>query len=366
MKKVVLTSILVVVISVATSIIGAEIYFRIFWNNPYRKATPAEVLLLEKHEAGLNEIVDRSIITQDVTKVKFRTDDRSYIMPSVRYKNPDLTITFLGGSTTECIAVQEELRFPALVSEKLAEHGLRVNCLNLGHSGNNLHDAINLLFNHAVIDSPDVAVVMHACNDIGVLRMYPHYEPDLGEPLNVGTLNEWYVQVASRYSSLLGFIRKNFIGLGEVFKHNRGLDDYHMGKVAAQDKRIEYQNPDNPRKLVFRSHLNTFIDMCRNFGIEPVLMTQPIGSFETRMTPPWLSESLQYQFNEIIREVCAERSCMLIDLENYIYNNVENFNEPMVVFYDRVHVSDNGSKIYADFIASEIYKEFYGLKENQK
>src|SRR5437867_8610086 len=82
----------------------------------------------------------------------------------------DATVAFLGGSTTECVAVQEDLRFPALVSVLLAQQGLKVNTLNAGRSGNALHDALNNLLNHVINDHPDFVVLMHVSNDIGYLR----------------------------------------------------------------------------------------------------------------------------------------------------------------------------------------------------
>lgn len=41
----------------------------------------------------------------------FRTDENGFIMPSRIYDKPDLSIVFLGGSTTECKHVDEKIDF---------------------------------------------------------------------------------------------------------------------------------------------------------------------------------------------------------------------------------------------------------------
>ena len=46
---------------------------------------------------------------------RVRTDSRGFMLPYNRYEKPDLTLVFLGASTTACIYVEEENRFPSLV-----------------------------------------------------------------------------------------------------------------------------------------------------------------------------------------------------------------------------------------------------------
>ena len=48
-----------------------------------------------------------------------RVDRQGFIMPSKVHDRPDLTLAFLGGSTTECIYVDENQRFPYLVGRLL-------------------------------------------------------------------------------------------------------------------------------------------------------------------------------------------------------------------------------------------------------
>ena len=148
---------------------AAELGLRLLWHNPYHYEAPDHLLKIFIHHPNTDYIFSRALLDPKNSQVRLRTDARSYILPSFQYNDPDVTIGFLGGSTTECSAVQEDLRFPALVSHLLAEQGLKVNTLNAGRSANTLHDSLNILLNHMIEDRPDIVVLMHAANDVGIL-----------------------------------------------------------------------------------------------------------------------------------------------------------------------------------------------------
>ena len=175
----------------------AEICLRIAWHNSYAGASPNAIYKLRLQNANRDSVVSRRQIDASVPEVHFRTDDRSYVLPSFQHEKPDATVAFLGGSTTECIAVQEPLRFHAQVSDLLGEKGLKVNTLNGARSGNTLHDSLNILLNHVVLDKPDVVVVMHVTNDIGVLDGDNEYRSRMGQRPSWRDFADWFSQVAS-------------------------------------------------------------------------------------------------------------------------------------------------------------------------
>ena len=51
-----------------------------------------------------------------------RTDKDGFIEPSIIHDDADMEIVFLGGSTTECLYVREENRFPYLTGRRLEDH----------------------------------------------------------------------------------------------------------------------------------------------------------------------------------------------------------------------------------------------------
>ena len=105
-----------------------------------------------------------------------RVDRQGFIMPAKIHDQADLTIAFLGGSTTECTYVDEDNRFPYLVGRLLERRTrLKVNSYNAGRSGNNTLHCINVLLNKVVNLKPDIVVLMDNINDLAILMYEKTY-----------------------------------------------------------------------------------------------------------------------------------------------------------------------------------------------
>ncbi|MBM3517900.1 MAG: SGNH/GDSL hydrolase family protein, partial [Alphaproteobacteria bacterium] len=107
------------------------------------------------------------------------TDVDGFIAPSRVHALADLTIAFLGGSTTETMFVAPENRFPFLVGRLLEQRlGIRVNSLNAAKSGNNTLHSIIVLTAKLLPLRPDFVLLTHNMNDLGVLATYGSYWND--------------------------------------------------------------------------------------------------------------------------------------------------------------------------------------------
>lgn len=324
--------------------LSAEVLLRIVWHNPFRDDYPDRVVKLRMHHANTHHPLDRSLVHPESPTTKLRTDDRSYILPSNQYDDPDCTIAFLGGSTTECFAVAESLRFPALVSTLLAEQNLQITTLNAGTSGNTVHDSINILLNHVVRDRPDFVVMMHACNDIGVLQRAGDYQ--------------------SRQANYYGWQSVARATLMNLTNHV-----YTLALVRQTLRERTYLVPDDPEEVAptndldealiakefeYEQRLRVFVRACRALEMKPVIMTQPIRNQFNELTPNWVNATAQQRFNDIIRRVALEEQALLVDLVEFIESEYPNPAEQAELFYDGLHVNDRGSKAYADCIAESL------------
>lgn len=109
-------------------------------------------------------------------------DEDGFIEPSKVHDAPELTVAFLGGSTTECLFVTPELRFPYLVGRLLETRlGRAVNSLNAGKSGNNTMHSLLALTAKVLPERPHFVVLMHNANDLAVLAGYGSYWNDDSE-----------------------------------------------------------------------------------------------------------------------------------------------------------------------------------------
>lgn len=322
---------------------GVELVLRMLWTNPYREEGPDRVVTLRLQHPHTHHLFNRAAVHPEAPEGRLRTDERSYILPSFQYPDPELTIAFLGGSTTECCAVAEELRFPALVSTQLAEHGYRVNTLNAGVSGNTLHDSINNLLNHVILDRPDVVVLMHACNDIGVLRGRGSYAPRSGQLAGWSDIARMTLMEASSYSSLLGLVRN-------VSRERLSVD----APPPATSDGPSVARVSEELDGAFESRLRSFVRVCHAFDVKPVLVTQPLANYRTELTPEWVEPQVQARFNDLIRGVAEEEDALVIDLVKHLEECVPKWDEHMHLFYDGMHVNDRGSKIYGSFMTSKL------------
>jgi GDSL-like Lipase/Acylhydrolase family len=320
----------------------SELGLRLFWHNHFRYEAPDHLLKISIHHPNTDYIFTRSLVTSEHPWGRLRTDARSYILPSFQYQDPDATIAFLGGSTTECYAVQEDLRFPALVSRLLAQQGLKVNTLNSARSGNTLHDALNVLLNHVIEDHPDIAVVMEASNDIGILKRINSYRSRMGSPVSVLEFAKWSLQIASSKLYLAALVRAS------------ASAEQLLAPDPTKDWRHNQRSLHQSSANLYRQRLKAFVHLCRSFDIQPVFMTQPFSGSTNALTPNWVDRTAQDQFNTVIRTVGEEEGVPVIDLVRYLQEQVPEWNKPMEIFYDAIHVTDKGSQVYAQYITERL------------
>jgi hypothetical protein len=331
-----------ILVSIVVSIMSIELVLRLAWHNPYANTSADCVLKLMMHHKNVYNTFNRDAIDKSGSKITYRTDSKHYIEPSFRFANPDYTVAFMGGSTTECMAVKEEKRFPFLVSKYLEDKGLRVNTLNAARSGGTLHDSINILFNYMVLDHPDVIVLMHAANDIGVLLKDSNYQSRMGHDTSCADIAKYSIQILSIHSSLFGFLREKGAGAGAILLRDPRDMSPKKGKIDARP---------------YVARLKIFIAMCRAFGIIPVLATEPLAiTVKTDLTPEWADDNLQKLFNRLIKEVSEKEHVDLIDLSEFISRGNPNLEELKKIFYDGMHVTDYGSTLYASYISENLYK----------
>ena len=336
----------VLVVAILLAILLAEGALRLLWDNPYGTGNVREIVELQTGPKNADRLIDRSPINKVKPRIAFRTNARGYIEPALRFAHPDLTVAFLGGSTTECNFVDEDMRFPARASYLLEGKGVRANVLNMGVSGNDTQQSVNNLLNYVVTDKPDIAVLMEAANDIGHLRAHGGYEFEMGQPPTMSTLGRLLFTKGAAHSSILALIRHaNFL-----LDNKRSIDRAKGGENLELDTR----KADVPVEE-FKRRVRAFIGISRAFGITPVVMTQPSEGFRNELTPAWVDQSDQALFNQAVRDVAAEQGVALIDLVAFLQaHESANPASAEAIFYDGIHVTDYGSGLYAEHIAERL------------
>jgi hypothetical protein len=287
-----------------------------------------------------------------------RVDKDGYIFPSQMYQTADLSIVFLGGSTTECLYMGEEERFPYLVGRLAASDlNLKVNSYNAGKAGNNSLHSIDILLNKVMYLQPDLVVMMHNINDLIILLYEKSY-------WNHNKYKSPLVDVkpafGQNFERILLFQRDYWIpnlsrailGLSERVIRAEEKKEFPTGKGEP----IEI----NKSQLLgdFRGNLEIFIDICRHRHLTPVLMTmasrlqeQPDAFIAAKMAKLATEHGISYKnfkeifdlFNDQIRSVGQANNVMVIDLANRIPPDKR-------YIYDAVHLTSQGASLASEII----------------
>jgi hypothetical protein len=289
-------------------------------------------------------------------KYPLNVDSDGFIRPSRKYAQPDLSLVFLGGSTTECMFVDEENRFPFVAGAILEqETGKKINAYNGAMAGTNTLNCIDVLVNKVLPLKPRVVVFMENINDLSTLLYEGTY----------WNHNTWRspIQTLYKHESLGLLLKEIFIpNITAAYKNLtltllRGEQDQfaaYRGKKPQVDKGKLNQE--------FAMNLQTIVDICKVRGIIPVLMTQanritdrPDPVIKTYVGRFGEHASLGYQdfkeiydsFNATIRQVGQRNQVLVIDLAAEIPPD-------KTYIYDLVHLNDTGSRYAAGLIAARL------------
>ena len=305
----------------------------------------------------------------------FRIDDNGFIMPSKIHANPQLTLAFLGGSTTECAYVDEENRFPYLVGRLVEKKtGLRTDSYNAGKAGNTSLHSLDVLLNKVIPLKPDVAIMMHNVNDLAVLIFEKTFwtKNPYRSPL---------VEIKPSFKTAMKSIEESFHIMRDLYiphlsRQLKSFYHYIVGNPSGIDefkqaRGRKIQVDKNILVSEFSMNLQTFINISRARKITPALMTMA-NRLKDHPDPFILSlerttvetgTGLNYKdfkelvdlFNQTIREVAAANGVLVIDLDRKVPKEKE-------LMSDFVHLNDAGSKYVSDIIAAELYPAVNSLK----
>ena len=279
---------------------------------------------------------------------RIRVDSDGFIMPSKIHADPDRSIVFLGGSTTECEYMDEEARFPYLVGRHLEKSlGLKVNSYNTARSGNNSMHSLFILQAKVIPMKPKAVVLMECVNELTFLiYMGSYYSPHYNRGL-IGNMNYDPIK-----NFILSYVRDKAV-------EQYDAKDEFSGHTGTGPKISIREICD-----LYKKNLELFVFICRQHGIAPVLMTQfnrltpeyeerlrtlgTLASIENR----WGISYRQYieyysKLNNMHRVVAAEQHVALIDLDKDLPKSSE-------YMYDSVHLSEKGSRFVAEVIAKQL------------
>lgn len=272
-----------------------------------------------------------------------------------------LSILTVGGSTTECFYISDHKTWAYLLGEKLKRHYKNLWLNNAGFNGQSTFGHIILMNDYVVNLHPKVVIFFTGANDIG------RDEPCLLD----------HVTRRDKYISLKDFLAKNSevfnIGLNigrAVFGKRSWLKDdaqkdwtrFDHGEVSDADMEKDLSLHRSLYLAGYRMRLITLLQMARQKGIEPVLVTQPsvVGdvidpSSGVDMSTLRLAEGrsgrsqsrLFELYNDVVRDVAVQNDVFLVDLARELPKD-------SLYFYDVIHFTNQGQEKVAEIVSTDL------------
>jgi hypothetical protein len=295
----------------------------------------------------------------ELRAVLLRADRQGFIMPSEVHARPDVTLAFLGGSTTECRVLDEKVRFPYFAAQLLEqETKLKLNSYNASRSGNNSLHSINILVNKILPLNPQAVVMMHNINDLVTLVYEKTY---WNEHASRRPVEERKPTISKNLKEILALIRQctipNIYRSFKTWEYKIATSEDEFREVRGKATQIDQSYLCRE----FQRNLEIFLGICRASGTAPVLMTQPnrlidqpdrIVARQMKILEP---QGISYQdfkqtydlFNQTIREVGARQGALVVDLARQVPQDAAHM-------YDLVHLTDRGSQLVAQLLAAQL------------
>jgi lysophospholipase L1-like esterase len=366
-----LQNILLSFISIVITLILVEVALRIMKDDKYYVWSPYMKEDFLPSPAILPGIYNKSRF--ETNSEGIRADEFS--------ENHKYRILTVGGSTTECLYLDQDETWPYLLQQKLNERfGEDLFWVgNIGKSGlrtiHHVKQVEKLLEQYPQIDA---VILLVGINDFqGCLIQENKFIPLPSE----SSLFRAFDILPDYDQRLLIFKRteiwrmiskvKNFIfsKLLQLDSKGHNIKKWRKNRQAA--KEIRNYLPDLSIALDdYALNINKIIDIANKKNTRVVFLTQPamwkdslskeiqnlfwfggVGSYQAEMGNDYYSvEVLQKGmniYNEILMKVCKKRNIECLDLASVLPKDT-------TIFYDDCHFNENGARIVAEFITEGI------------
>lgn len=274
----------------------------------------------------------------------FTINSQGIRAPEMPPRDQALRVLCIGGSTTECMYLDDADAWPTLLSSMLADAWKKPTWSgSVGISGYYTGDHLRLVRDSKLLNDLDVAIFLVGAND-------------LNRALNPTPLPAWY------QSQIVGFIRRLFLLHMKVDVEDETGSSYIARRAARAQAAKTDDLPDITADLrQYQDRIRALAETCRKRGIRPVFMTQPNLSTpdlpSTAADLMWLGrlkdgryltvpayEAVNKRYNEALLEVCREIGAECIDVAAQMDGRID-------YFYDDWHYNVAGSHALAQLIA---------------
>ena len=270
-------------------------------------------------------------------------------------------IMVFGGSAVFDTKSTKGEDWPHRIEKQLRQYGfLNVEVINAGVIGHTALESVGRLFSEGFVFEPDYVLIYNAWNDIKYLSssktVFRTLRPSLQgfDPRiqNSSAIDRWLCEGSQLYNVLRRIYYKTKMKIG-----NEGLR-----QAGDTQNSIAALNPMGFRQ--YQLAMEIFVDLARNIGAEPILMTQARLVAKGQTLTPERAKRVDYhhvglshealvetfdRLDSIVRAVAADKNVGLIDASVKLSGQDWAFD-------DHVHVVPKGSEALAQFVADHFQR----------
>jgi lysophospholipase L1-like esterase len=274
-----------------------------------------------------------------------------------------LTILTIGGSTTECLFLSDGRTWTDRFTRRLEELRPDAWVNNAGFEGHSTFGHLVLLRQYVLNLRPTVAIVLAGVNDMKIAAARPR--DDELSPGHFSAAHRALTFVADH--SEIAAVAENLVRMRRSYRAGLLTPEVDLRSLEprfiAEDHQLEAIE-EHRTKFVpgFGRRLREIVDLTRQRGIEPVLMTQPalygdivdpttgIPVAELKVDPNsngHLEWRLLEIYNDMTRAVSREKSVRLVDLAREMPKDSK-------LFTDWVHYTNEGATVVGDIVFARL------------
>ena len=274
-----------------------------------------------------------------------------------------LSLVSIGGSTTQCFFLSDDQTWTARLGEDLKKNFSRVWINNAGLDGHSTHGHQVLLEDFIVQLHPKVALFLVGANDVARGTVAEWDAENVKSGLQFGSIQA-FVKTLSAYSEVAA-LALNMYRSYNAYKAgliHQQIDFKAQGYIDIPEEEQKKYLADNATPVFlndYQTRLKKLVETCRNAGIEPVFITQPllVGFGTDDVTGLDLARIKAYgprqsgkmywdvveTYNDVVRRVGRENSVQVVDLAREMPKSSR-------YFYDFIHYTPEGAEVIAEII----------------
>jgi len=301
-------------------------------------------------------------------RLEFTTNNAGVRGREVDFGQTETRILCVGGSTTECLYVSDTRSWPWLLETQLTKSLNRpIFVGNAGKSGQFSLQHEYMIRHYRWTKEYDYVVILCGINDMGV-SLYGSYHKKKNDVPHTTFAGRRRYNVANR----LYYFRSLFLQATEAFvrqvkpegtEFDESGGAYARRRAERQERKKSDYRTEVPAHLPdllsqYRSDLTSLMATCREMGLQPVFMTQPVIYYENMpdhlekllwfppagaVYSPGVMAKLVDAYNQVLLEVCETEKVDVIDLAELLSRDTN-------TFYDDCHFNDSGCKKIAEIL----------------